>query len=564
LKKTRLGILMDRLECSQNLFDLITNLAKDPNIDLFLLLNNPTLSENRIKRVTNRVRDIGILPFISAAFFIFIGSLERKIIRLEATSPDGSQQFLGKRLDAEIFAETILLTPILSKTKISKKNILVSYDDTDIKKIHDLDLDLIMRGNGGGIFQGKILSASSKGIISFHHGDNRWNRGVPAGFWEVYFKKPATGFIIQILNERLDDGDVIFRGEVPTRMLYTLNLANIQQKGSPFMEWIIKNYAATGILPAPLPSTPYSNTLLKAPKFSETLTYVTQTVLNIMSFVIKSKVLRRDVRWSVAFIRSNWKNSNLSKATVIQNPKGRFLADPFVATCDNQTVMFVEDLHFSTGRGAISAIRLLPDGSYEILPDIIKEDFHLSFPYLFEYEGSIYIVPESSQAKAIRLYKCVQFPDRWEYQHDLMQGVDAVDTMVFEHLGRWWLLTNMAPDGSSCQRIPLCVFSAASPLSKEWQPHPKNPVCFSLEYGRNGGLLRDMDGTIFRVRQKQGYLKYGAMFSIAKITMLDTEDFEEATYCDVEPKFFSGLAGTHHMYCNGEITVFDFFKEETI
>ena len=564
MSKIRLGVLMDRLECNPYLFDIITNLAKDPNIEMYLLQNNPHGSEDLTKKVANKIRDVGIFRFISLAFFMFIMYLERKIIMLRAISTEFSEQFLEKRLDAEIFAGTILLTPLFSKTMFSNRNILVSYGDVDIKKIHVMGLDLILRGNGIGLYQGKILSASKGGIISFHHGDNRWNRGGPLGFWEVYLKKSATGFVIQILNEKFDDSDVIFRGEVPTRMLYTLNQVNILQTGKPFMERIIKGYAATGTLPPPLPKTPYSNTLLKVPKFTETLTYVVRIALHLSSSVLKGKILRRNPRWSVAFVRSEWKISNLSKATVVKNPKGRFLADPFAATYGNQTVMFVEDYHYSTRQGAISAVRIFPDGSYEIIPDIVREDFHLSFPYLFEYGGTRYMVPESSQVKAIRLYKCVQFPDRWEYLYDIMRDVDAKDTMVFEHSGRWWLLTTMAPDGSNGQLAQLCVFSATSPLSKDWQPHPKNPVCFSPEFGRNGGLLRDADGTIFRVRQKQGFIQYGIMYSIAKITRLDTECYEEVTYCEVEPKFFPGLVGTHHMHSNGGITVFDFLKEETI
>jgi len=568
LKKIKLGVLMDRLECYPYLFDIITNLAKDPNIELYLLQNNPNRSENPIKKVANKIRDFGIFRLISLAFFKFTISLERKIVMLSATFTKFNKQFLEKRLDAEIFTGTILLTPVFSKTMFSKRNKLVSYGDFDIKKIHALGLDLILQGNGIGIYQGKILSASKKGIISVHHSDNRWNRGGPPGFWEIYLKKPTTGFVIQILNDRLDDGDVIFRGEVPTDIIYTLNLANILQTAGPFLERIIKGYVATGTLPQPLPKLPYSNTLFKAPKFTETLTYITLIALRFTTFFFLRRVFGRKQRWAVAFVRSDWKSSNLSKATVIKNPKGRFLADPFVATYDNQTVIFVEDYHYSNRRGTISAIRITPNGSYEILPDIIKENFHLSFPYLFEYDSTLYMVPESHRAKAIRLYKCVQFPDRWEYLYDIIRDVDASDTMVFEHSARWWLLTNTAPDGSSGQSAQLCVFSAINPLSKDWQPHSKNPVCFSPELARNGGLLRDADGTIFRVRQKYGFNQYGfnqygRSYSIAKITRLDTECYEESTYCEVEPKFFPGLVGTHHMHSAGGITVFDFMKEET-
>jgi len=553
---------MDRLECEPYLFDTITNLAEDPNIELYLLQNNTKGSETLIKKVANRIRDDGIFRFIDLALFILITSVERKIIGSIAIFNEFSEQFIEKRLDAKIFAGTVLLTPVFSKTKITKRNILVSYNDADIEKIHALGLDLILRGNGTGIYQGKILSVSKRGIISFHHGDNRWNRGGPPGFWEIYFKKPDTGFVIQILNEKIDDGDVIFRGEVATQVLYSLNFGHILRVARPFMERIIKDYAATGTLPATLPKTPYSNTVLKVPKLTETLTYVARTATMFTTFVLTRKVLRIIPRWSVAFVRSDWKTANLSKAIVVKSPPGRFLADPFVATINNQTVMFVEDYNYSTKQGTISAIRIFPDGSYNIVIDVIREKFHLSFPYLFEFEGTLYIIPESHQAKAIRLYKCVRFPYQWEYLYDIMQDVVAADTVVFEHSDKWWMLTNIAPDGTTELDSQLCVFSATSPLSKEWQPHAKNPICFSPGVGRNGGVLRDADGTIFRVRQKQGYNQYGMMFSIAKITRLNTEGYEEEFYCEVEPKFFPGLIGTHHMYSAGGITVFDFLKEE--
>ena len=61
---------------------------------------------------------------------------------------------------------------------------------------------------------------SKIGIFSFHHGDNDFYRGGPPGFWEVYNQEPSTGFIIQRINEVLDNGDVIFKGNIPTSFFY--------------------------------------------------------------------------------------------------------------------------------------------------------------------------------------------------------------------------------------------------------------------------------------------------------------------------------------------------------
>jgi methionyl-tRNA formyltransferase len=80
----------------------------------------------------------------------------------------------------------------------------------------------IYRG-GSGILRGDILTLCKYGIISFHHGNNDINRGGPPGFWEVYNKEPSTGFIIQKLKNELDGGDVLFKGEIMTSSIYSIN-----------------------------------------------------------------------------------------------------------------------------------------------------------------------------------------------------------------------------------------------------------------------------------------------------------------------------------------------------
>jgi hypothetical protein len=357
---------------------------------------------------------------------------------------------------------------------------------------------------------------------------------------------------------------VIFRGEAPTKRSYTENMVNLFEVANPFMVRIIIDYAATKTLPAAFPKAPYSTALLRTPKFSMTVRYLMRMVSMFLSLVLKRKFLGRHLRWSVAFVRSDWKDANLPKARIIRNPPGRFLADPFVVSRGEETAIFVEDYHYSSGKGVISAVRLLPDGEYELLPSVLKEDFHLSFPYVFEYRGELYMVPESYEARSIRLYRCSRFPDKWDFEMNLMKGVSAVDSMVFEHSGAWWLLTNLAPENGGEPGPALHAFTAESPLSTEWRSHVKNPVQFSATVGRNGGLLKARNGETFRVRQRYGYNQYGVGTSIAKLQRLNGDAYEEETYCEIEPHFLNGLAGTHHMHSNGTITVFDFVKEETL
>lgn len=552
LRRAKVGVLMESLRCSPFLFETLSELAANEAVELHLLLHDGDGKRGPAKALA-RLRTLGVRKFANLACFRVMEALERRVFALR--SRDVRAAFVDRDVDPDIFATTTRLCPMVKKANA------VRYPEADVDAVGALDLDLILRGNARGIYKGRILSASKQGIISFHHGDNRWNRGHPPGFWEVYQQRPATGFIIQILNEKLDDGNVIFRGEVNTLGSYTENFVRLMQAANPFMARIIGDYAATGRLPRPYPKEPFSHSILKCPELPVTCRYALRTFLRCGAHALRRKVFGRRQRWSVGYVESDWQGANLSRAVVVPNPPGRFFADPFVVTHGREAVIFVEDFHFDTDKGSISAVRILPDRATEVVADVIREEFHMSFPYVFPYGGELYMVPETHPARAIRLYRCLRFPDRWEFVKSLMENVSAVDTMLFERGGRWWMLTNIGGQRTS-DFNHLYAFSAENPLSTDWQPHRGNPLRSSAASGRNGGLLRDGSGNLFRVRQRYGFNRYGTGSSIARIERLDDDGYDERFYCSVEPAFIDGLAGTHHMHCNGRFTVFDFDSDQ--
>jgi hypothetical protein len=122
----------------------------------------------------------------------------------------------------------------------------------------------------------------------------------------------------------------------------------------------------------------------------------------------------------------------------------------------------------------------------------------------------------------------------------------------------------MIPADLDAFETNLCVFSADSPLSTDWVPHPANPVVVTSAVSRNGGFVRDEDGVVLRARQRQGFDRYGESLSLARITKLDDRAYEEQFDRNVLPDFFPGIEGTHHMHSNGAVTVFDFVREERV
>ena len=554
--KKRVGILLRSLNGSKYLYETVEELSRSGTIEIFFMLNREAALKKRWAAQA-RMRTQGVPRFAAWIFFMLTANGEGGI--LSRIFPRVKEHRDVWSLEKFITNEPVRLNPIVSSSGFS-----VRYSEEDIERIKSLGLDIIIRGNAPGIFRGEILSAAKEGIISFHHGDNRWNRGGPAAFWEVYYRKPSTGFVIQILTEELDGGKVLFRGEVSTCRSYTENIVKLFNESNPYMAKIILEYAEHGTLPQPEERTPFGGMLLRTPSSAQTVKYIFMTLREFAGWVVNRIILRKGLRWGVAFTPGPWRDAVLRKGTEIKNPAGRFFADPFVVTKDEKTICFVEDYHFKEKKGRIAAIEIIDKKNYRILGPVLEEPFHMSFPFVFEYRGDLFMVPETRESNAIRLYKCVEYPLKWEYQKDILSDVKAVDSMLFEYRSRWWLLTNLAAGGNSDHGSQLFAYHSENPYSDNWIPHEKNPLVFNGTIARNGGLLDAESGQPVRVRQKQGFNAYGAGLTLAQITELTPSTFREREIGQITPDFFRKIRGCHQFHSNGRYTVYDYVRRETM
>jgi hypothetical protein len=246
----------------------------------------------------------------------------------------------------------------------------------------------------------------------------------------------------------------------------------------------------------------------------------------------------------------------------LQNQPFHYLADPFVIYKNDKNYCFVEDFDELKQRGLIAVYELTNGGGVRV-GTALEETFHLSFPYLFEYQNELYMCPESSENNDIRIYRCIEFPLRWKLEKVAMERISAVDTMIFRKNSRWWMLTNVdaAEIGDYCSE--LFIYSAVSPLESNWEPHPMNPIIVDASRARNAGLIIDGD-SYFRCSQGQGFDFYGKRVLINKITELTKTNYVEMCSSVITPSFGRGVAGTHHLHSNGKVTVFDFVTSSRI
>jgi hypothetical protein len=540
----KVGLLVDGLQGSKYVLDLINWSKSTADVEITHLIvhaNKSSKAHELSQRGILATSDRLLATLVKKVTFF----VERRLLRLH-------RRFKIDRDHLEVFdLEPVVPSKIEITPRISKSGFIYRFSDSDIDYVTSLGLDVLIRC-GGAILHGGILNAAKFGVWSFHHADNTINRGGPAGFWEVYCQNDTTGFTIQKLTEELDGGHVMMRGWVQTQDYFLVNQAALFRKSNHYMKLLLSRLA-TGSLPSILESTPYSHRLFREPDAARAAIYLARLVGRIVARLVR-EVRGVKYRWSVGFVKGDWRNATLWRGARLENPPNHFLADPFVISHDGNDFCFVEDYDYREGRAKISAYKL-DESRGLLLGAALVEPFHLSFPYIFEFGGDLYMCPETAEDRSIRVYKCKEFPLKWNLEKIIMKDVAAVDSMLFEHCDKWWLLTN-TDSARSGDFFELSVFSADSPLSDDWRPHPQNPIYVDARCARNGGLLRDGD-RLFRVSQSQGYDQYGKSAGIREIVELSETVYRESEVGELLPYFAADIVGTHHMHSSGKFTVFD-------
>ena len=403
-----------------------------------------------------------------------------------------------------------------------------------------------------------VACASRLGLMTFGWAQADGSHAAPVGFWEVFERRATTTFTVRLVGGDPPAGRTLLEGSVPTRHYYLLNQAALLDKANFYLLSVLRDVAQAGGPPATeFATTPDQPVAGRRPSSGEVLTYAWRSARATLSKKIDA-LSHREVHWQVSFAKTPWRSAKLSEGHLIDNPPGHYLADPFVVQREGRDYCFVEDFDCATQRGAIGVYELEATSARRV-GVAIDEPFHMSFPFLFEYEGALFMCPETSENRDIRVYRCIDFPLKWQLERVVMTDVRAADTMLFERNGRWWMLTNLDPADTGELCSELYVFSAESPLSTEWIAHPSNPVVFDAGFARNGGLLRD-GGSVFRVSQRQGFDRYGQGSQINEIVALDDTRYQERSVLRIDPVFRPGLLGTHHLHSRNGVTVFDFAR----
>jgi hypothetical protein len=545
----RIGVLLDGYEQPAWIEALLRQLAASDRMEIALvIMNGTTASTERLSgghRLARWWKNRSSLPY----------ALYRRVDRARYAI-DGDPE------------ESSDLSPLLADAPLVRVLPRMTrhcdyFDDEAIAQIRARGLDVALRF-GFRILKGDALDIARYGVWSFHHGDNRNNRGGPAGFWEVMQLEPVTGAVLQVLSEELDAGLVLGRSYASTdpisvtankhhfywqaSQLLTASLMRLDQQRDAFLaaartadEW-----------------EPYSRPLFVQPGARQ----MSRLALGLISRLIKRKLkaLIFTEQWFLAYRISpgaagpgNVPDGTFYRFKEILPPADRFWADPMPAFEDGKHFIFYEEFVSDAPKAHICVVEVADDGTLRHSRKVLDRPYHLSYPFVFKWGTQWYMIPETSKNRTVELYRATSFPDQWELDRVLLSGVAATDATVVELDGRWWMFVGI---GVTPREAGLLhIYHAPTPLGP-WEPHALNPVKLDVRSNRPAGPLFRYNGNWYRPAQC-GAPSYGSSMTINRILDLSPTSFQEEVVSQIHPTWRAGLSGTHTIAAAGGLTVID-------
>ena len=538
----RIGILIREFDALRNWeLRIIEKIRNDPNLELVVLIKDGRTAVQSTKSKLRRAWKAGNL--FGKLLFVFQCKLESFIFKEQnSVARDELRSFFQQ-------IETISLKP-------ERRGYLDIFSPEEAAKISGYNLDVILRHEFN-IIRGDILNAARYGIWSFHHGDNAIHRGEPAGFWEILLKIPVLGVTLQKLTPELDGGLVIEKAHYNSSFSFVKNNTKILEHS---VNLLFKNLnlLQRGQF-SPTKSPIYYNRLFRVPSLWVVLRYMFGFYINLIR-IAKEAFLERFLGfryscWTLFIGKGSIFDATLFRLKPVKLPKGEFWADPFLYQHQQETYVFFENYSYKQQKGKISCGRIVKREITEV-QDVLDLDYHLSYPYIIEEEGEIYMMPEAHKSGRLEVYKCEKFPDKWTLYSSAFEGESVADATYYkDDKGQRWLFMNKGFNDD--HMAELYIYRIDSLQMNQIEPHLQNPVIIDSRGGRNAGSIFEYKEQLIRPSQNNSNGVYGYGLNLSAIKTLTLEDYKEEKIIGIEPNFIKGLEATHHLHQIKDMFIID-------
>jgi len=542
-RKLRIGLLLNSFIIPAWTYKMIEVIHNQPGSEIVLILKNNAA----------RPKNKGFLERISDNRNRIYRIYKKWDKRKNRCNPDA---FEPRDLTPLLSVDTLEVVPEM--TRFSDR-----IQDADLTKIKKYDIDIFIR-LGFRILRGDILKVARYGIWSYHHGDNKVNRGVPPGFWEVIENWDETGVVLQILDENLDGGTILFKSYALTdKRSVNRNVNNYYWKALSFLPAKIRELYETGeeeffskVHESNRFLQFYSNRLFTVPTNGEMLRYLFKRSRNKIVNEITRLFYFNQWILQYSFSTNKTLSTSFFRFKEMIPPKDRFWADPFVIKKHDIYYIFIEELIYKKAKGHISVIEMDRKGNYSQPVKILEKDYHMSYPFVFEDNGELYMTPETKDNRNIELYRCIEFPLKWEFVKVLLSDVIAVDPTILKLNGKYWLFANVQRNEGASPLDELFIFYSDSLLSNKWTSHPRNPVISDAKQARPAGKFFYHKDILYRPSQDCSK-RYGYGIKINQVIELNETTYQERTIDSIYPFWNKKLLSAHTLNSADNLTIID-------
>lgn len=162
-----------------------------------------------------------------------------------------------------------------------------------------------------------------------------------------------------------------------------------------------------------------------------------------------------------------------------------FLADPFGLRHQGDLYVLTEYYDYRTRKGVIKAFKL--NMMFQVVQErvVLSEAWHLSYPFLIEADGEIWMLPEAHKSGRLTLYRARQFPWEWEPVPAFSFPWAAIDASPVCINDEWWMF--YTPPYPADRRTSTLKIARAPSLFGPWEDISVEPVRTNKGSSRMGG-----------------------------------------------------------------------------
>ena len=261
--------------------------------------------------------------------------------------------------------------------------------------------------------------------------------------------------------------------------------------------------------------------------------------------------------------------------TLLPGREGWWFADPLLYRRGGKRWLYAEAMDVATGKSRIEVCELRDDSTIDGWRTALEEDCSLAFPMVFDWNGSIWMLPETGNDHSLRLYRCTQFPAKWELVQRFATDEALCDAILVDRRAEALtiLCSETKPDNQLYVRyrrytLRHAVQEAAMPLAEgdAVPPAPQGPFelvpdeAYNLQHrdfdlvSRNAGPLFMLGEQIIHPTQVSTGADYGVY-----LQFLARRGSSEIPLCAALPRGLeiTGLDPADiigvHTYCRDEV-----------